>query len=232
MSDMSSRERLLAALSCRKPDYVPCCIHMPAPGGLELEGTFAIWDWQLAHGTDVISQMPDLPIRFAPEVAIHEWKDHPRDAPYPVLHREYWTPAGTLRAAAYQTPDWLYGEQLPLYDDYLTDRSVKFLITQPSDLAALEYLLAAPTDEDIADYREMASRYRKYAEDRGLLFAAHYHALNAGPAHSDYGLVGKDGGNMGGDAIFWLCGLDALLWTYDQPDFLEQILHQFGIWNR
>jgi hypothetical protein len=200
--------------------------------GLEPESTFAIWDQQLEHGTDVISRMPDLPIRLSPEVAIHEWKDHLRGAPYPVLHREYRTPAGTLHAAAYQTPDWLYGERLPLYDDYLTDRSVKFLIAQPSDLDALEYLLPAPTDEDIDDYREMASRYRSFAKERGLLFAAHYGALNARPGHGDRALVGKDGGNMGGDAIFWLCGLDALLWTYDQPEFLEQFLHQFSVWNR
>jgi hypothetical protein len=121
---------------------------------------------------------------------------------------------------------------LPLYDDYLTDRATDFLITQPSDLAAFEYLLPAPSDEDIASYREMASRYRKYAQENDLLFASSWQALNALPGHPERGLVGNDGGNMGGDAILWLCGQDALFWTYDRPDLLEEILRLLGVWNR
>ena len=231
-SNMSSRERMLAALSCRKPDYVPCVVHAPLPRRRKFGSTFEQWDWQLEQGIDVVSHIPSLPIRFAPEVFIQEWKDHPPDAPYPVLHREYRTPAGTLTAAAYQTPDWRYGDRLPLYDDLLTSRSVKYLITQPSDLAAFKYLLPPPSDEDIAAYREMAARYRQYAKDRDLLFAAGWGSLNGRSGLPDSGLVGCDGGVMGGDAVLWLCGQDALLWTYDQPEFLQEFLHLIGVWNR
>ena len=232
MNSMSSRERMLAALSCRKPDYVPCVVHAPVPRQHRFGSTFERWDWQLEQEIDVVSQMPSLPIRFAPEVSIREWKDHPPNAPHSVLHREYRTPAGTLTAAAYQTPDWRYGEQLPLYDDLLTSRSVKFLITQPSDLAAFKYLLPPPTDEDIAAYRDMAARYRQYARDRDLLFAAGWGSLNGRSGLPDSGLVGCDGGVMGGDAVLWLCGQDAMLWTYDQPEFLQEFLHLIGVWNR
>ena len=225
---------MLAALSCRKPDYVPCLFQAPVPRQFEFASAFELWDWQLEQGIDVWSHMRDLPIRFAPEVSIREWIDQPEDAPYPVLHREYQTPAGTLTAAAYQTPDWRYGEHLPLYDDYLTDRSIKFLITQPSDLAAFEYLLPAPTDEDIAAYREMAARYKKYARDRDVLFVVGWQSLNGRPGapESQYGLVGNDGGIMGGDALLWLCGSNALFWPYDQPEFLHQFLHLIAVWNR
>jgi len=139
-----------------------------------------------------------------------------------------------LTAAACQTLDWRYGDHLPLYDDLLTSRSVKFLITQPSDLAGFQYLLPAPTDEDIAAYREMAARHRQYARDKGLLFTAGWGSLNGRPGgpESQPGLVGCDGGVMGGDAVLWLCGQDALLWTYDQPGFLQEFLHQIGVWNR
>ena len=225
---------MLAALSCRKPDYVPCVVHAPVPRGHRFGSAFEHWDWQLEQGIDVVSRMPSLPIRFAPEVSICEWKERPPNTPYPVLHREYRTPAGTLTAAAYQTPDWRYGEQLPLYDDYLTSRSVKYLITQPSDLAAFAYLLPEPTDEDLAAYREMAARYRKYARDRDVLFAAGWQSRYRGPGlpQNQYGLVGNDGGIMGGDAVLWLCGQDALLWAYDQPEFLEELLRLIGVWNR
>jgi hypothetical protein len=231
-SSMSSRERILAALSCRKPDYVPCVVHAPVPHQRRFGSTSERWDWQLEQGIDVISHMPSLPIRFAPEVSIREWKDRPPNASYPVLHREYRTPAGTLTAVAYQTPDWRYGERVPLYDDLLTSRSVKFLITQPSDLAAFEYLLPPPMDEDIAAYREMAAQYRKYARDRDLLFAAGWGSLNGRSGLPDSSLVGCDGGIMGGDALLWLCGQDAMLWTYDQPEFLQEFLHLIGVWNR
>jgi hypothetical protein len=232
MSSMSSRERMLAALSCRKPDYVPCLVQLPIPRERTFSDEFENWDWQLEHGIDVISHIPSLPIRFAPEVSIREWKDRPADAPYPVLHRQYQTPAGALTAAVYQTVDWRYGDQLPLYDDLLASRSVKFLITQPSDLAAFKYLLPSPSNEDIAAYREMAARYRQYARDRDVLFAAGWGSLNGRSGLPDSGLVGCDGGIMGGDAVLWLCGQDALLWTYDQPEFLQEFLHLIGVWNR
>lgn len=232
MSSMSSRERMLAALSRQKPDYVPCVVQLPVPRERMFRNEFERWDWQLEQGIDVVSHIPSLPIRIAPEVSIREWKDRPADAPYPVLYRKYRTPAGTLTAAIYQTPDWRYGDRVPLYDDLLVSRSVKFLITQPSDLASFKYLLPPPTDEDIVAYREMAAPYRQYARDRDVLFAAGWSSWNGQPGRPDSGLVGCDGGIMGGDAVLWLCGQDALLWAYDQPEFLQEFLHLIGAWNR
>ncbi len=169
---MSSRERMLAALNCRKPDYVPCNVGMPPPQGREFQDQFEAMDWQLEQGMDVVCYMPAPPIRFAPEVSIREWKDRPAGAPYHVIHREYRTPTGSLMAAAYLAPSWRYGEQMPLYSDHLSSHSVKYLITQPSDLAGFTYLLAPLTDEDITAYREMAARYRQYTKSQDVLFAA------------------------------------------------------------
>lgn len=231
-SVMSSRERMLAALNCRKPDHVPCRISIPPPRGLKFADVFASLDWQLKQGVDVVVNIPSLPIRFAPEVTIREWKEQPSGAPYPVLHREYGTPVGKLTVAAYQTPDWRYGDQVPLFDDFLSCRCVKFLITQQSDLAAFKYLLPTPTDEDIVAYQKMAAPCRKYAHEREVLLEAGWQSQNGNAENPEFGLVGHDGGIMGGDALLWLCGPEALLWTYDQPEFLQELLHLIGVWNR
>ena len=51
---MTSRERMLAALNCEKPDQVPCAIWMPAPEGREFKGWFEHMDWRLEQGVDVV----------------------------------------------------------------------------------------------------------------------------------------------------------------------------------
>jgi uroporphyrinogen-III decarboxylase len=210
---LSSRERMLAALECREADYVPCCfgsfnilLHQCADQAEFL-------DRQLEMGLDAIGRISILPPHHDTRVSIREWREELIGQPYPILHKEYHTPAGTLETSVEQSEDWPWGDHVPLMDDYLIPRSRKFLVTPEDSLEALRYLLAPPTGEDMARFRDHACRVKALAAERGLLTVG------------TYGTVG--------DLAVWLCGLQELmLLTVDAPDFVHQLLNVIEEWNR
>jgi hypothetical protein len=154
-----------------------------------------------------------LPVSYHPSVQIEEWielLDHER---YPVLYKEYHTPAGILRAEVFQDDEWRWGDHVPFLDDYLETRSRKYLITGPEDLAALRYLLTPPTAEEIDDFVEESQPILDYANDQGLLVAG--------------------GWGVGADLIGWIFGLQNMIYaSFDAPDFLQEMLEIIATWNR
>ena len=224
----SSREAMLTALAAEKPDYVPCCFMIFSALRQQCKDEFEFVERQIELGLDARLDLPDLPIRFGPEVSVHESKHQPPGAKTELLRKEYQTPAGTLTAVVRKTADWPYGDHVPLFDDYLAPRSEEFLIAQPSDLPALRALLAAPEDEDISDFHAYAAGAKRFAQDRGLLFCGGW-----GSGAQQPSAVGADGGTMGIDALMWLSGpTQPLIWAYDQPDLLEETVEIIADWNR
>ena len=229
-SRMSSRERMLAALDSKEPDYVPCSFMIFTALRERCSDEFEFVERELQLGLDARVSLPDLPIRFAPPVSTEEWKEHPPEEERPLLHKEYHTPAGKLTAVVRQTEDWPHGDHIPLFDDYLAPRSSKFLITEPKDLPALRQLLAPPEDEDIKNFREAARSAKKFAEDKGLLLTGGW---SSGPRPENTRAIGSDPGTMGIDALMWLCGpVNPLYWAYDQPEFLQELIRIIALWNR
>ena len=230
MGGQLSRERMLLALACQKPEYIPCCCMIYQALRQECHDDFDFFDRQLELGLDVRVELPDLPIRFDPEVSVRAWKEHPREERTPLLYKEYRTPSGTIRTVVRQTADWLYGDQIPLFDDYVAPRAKEFLIGAPEDLANLRHLLLPPTDEDIREYRRQAQRYKQYAADNELLFSGgwrDYHDYDA----AMFGA--QAGGVVGIDALMWLCGATAPLeWAYDRPEFLAELIDVLANWVR
>jgi uroporphyrinogen-III decarboxylase len=146
-------------------------------------------------------------------VRIREWREDLPDHPYPVLHKVYETPAGTLRTSVDRSDDWPWGDHVPFIDDFLIPRSRKFLITPDDSLKALRYLLAPPTDAEITRFREHARRVKALAAERELLTVG------------TYGTVG--------DLAAWLCGQrELIMLTVDDPDFVHEFLSVIEDWNR
>ena len=223
MSDISSRERMLAALSREKPDHVPCCFMAFTDLQWRLSADdFEFFDKQSELGLDVRVHLPDMPVHFGAGVSVRTWKTHSAGERYPLLHKEYHTPSGTLTTVVQQAEDWPYGDQVPLFDEYVTPRAQKFLVTGPADLAAFRHLLVPPTGEEIAAFRETAAEYKHYADDRGLLLCGGWWDGRSNPMDT----IGGQGGEMlGVDALMWTCGATApLYWAYDEPEFLEELL--------
>ena len=208
----SSRDRILAALECREADYVPCCFSAFQSLRQQCTDQADFLDRQLEMGLDAAVTVSNMPIRRDPRVRIREWREDLPDGSYPILHKEYETPVGTLCTAVSTSSDWPWGNHVPFMDDFLIPRSRKFLITPDDSLDALRYLLPPPTDRDIAQFRENARRAKLLASERDLLTVC------------CYGMIG--------DLACWLCGMQELMMlTVYNPDFVQQLLNIIEDWN-
>ncbi len=209
---MTSRERMLTAITCGQPDHVPLYFRLfgfRPPPRLAWSNQVERAERLLAEGVD---DMLDLEIfaSFHPEVEVRAWKEVCPEERYPLLIKDYHTPAGTLRQEVYFTEDgtspWPYPRDEPrLMDDYNVPRSRRFPVQGEGDLEALSYLLQPPDRAALAAFREKAESLRAAAERLGLI------------------IVGW--GPLGGDAAVWLCGVENLIYlAMDRPELFERLL--------
>ena len=221
-----SLTRLLTALQCCEPDRVPCSFMLYNALKSSCKDYEEFILRQLAMGMDPYVQIPvrqpvvvndhynlhGLPVSHDPRVTVAEWVEHDPDEEWPILVKEYHTPAGTLRAEVRRTPDWRWGDHVPFLDDYLIPRSRKFLVTEPADLEPLGFLLAPPTAAEVEAFRAEAVRYKEFARRYGLLVAG--------------------GWGVGADLLGWIVGLKEMVFAvYDRPDFVRSLLAMIAEWN-
>jgi uroporphyrinogen-III decarboxylase len=227
MAELSSRERMLRALRRQPPDYVPCSfMSFTALRRRFHEDFYELAKAERAMGLDSFlfiptagrPQRPDhpelrgLPVRFHPAVETREWREEvPGD--YPILHKEYNTPAGKLRASVRLSEDWPHGNHLPFVDDYQVSRALKPLITEAKELEALRYLLRPPQAEDIAQFQREAEKAHAFVKEQGILLAG--------------------GWGVGADMANWLCGVQNLIvLAHEQPVFVIELLEMIHVWNK
>ncbi|MBG0771726.1 MAG: hypothetical protein H0S82_08455, partial [Anaerolineaceae bacterium] len=200
----SSRERMLAALKCDKPDHPPCsfmifgALHQNSVTYLEFLKN------QLSMGLDVFVELPPrpplirndhynlhgLPVSYHPDVWEEESITKPVGGAAPLMRKIFHTPAGDLTAEVRQTEDWRWGDHVPFLDDYLIPRSIKFIVEGPQDLPAFQYLLIPPTNKEVAAFKAEAAPYLDFAHEHDLLVAG--------------------GWGVGADMIGWVHGLNTL----------------------
>jgi hypothetical protein len=154
-----------------------------------------------------------LPVSYDPRVTVREWKDTLPGEHYPILFKEYQTPAGTLRAEVRQDEEWRWGDHVPFLDDYLVGRSRKFIVDGPDDLAALRYLLVPPTAAEVVEFQADSAPVLEFARSKDLLVAG--------------------GWGVGADLIGWVYGLQRLPYAvFDHPEFVTELLDIIATWNR
>jgi len=154
-----------------------------------------------------------LPVRFRDDVEVRDWREDRPGERYPILHREYSTPAGTLTTAVNKTEDWVHGDRVPLFDDFVVPRSRKRLVSGPEDLPALRYILTPPTADEIAEFREAAQPAKALAAKLELM------------------TIGEWGSFF--DTACWLCGMEELTFAaIERPGFVEELFAILGEWNR
>lgn len=227
MKVLSSRQRMLAALASQPVDYTPCSFMMYKSLLSRSASYLDFVERQLETGLDAFVQIPErppvvisdtynlhgLPVSFERSVTTLEWKEESSGEDYPVLIKEYQTPAGTLHTEVRQDPEWPYGDHVPFLDDYLETRSRKFIISSEDDFAALRYLLVPPTPEEAAGYRSGSKPLIEFARSRDLL------------------LVG--GWGVGADLIGWVFGLEKMIYaSYDNPGLIQGLLDLIADWNK
>jgi len=224
---------MLAAIDGAQGALIPCAFMMFRALSDKCRDEYEFTDRQIELGLDAWLRLEDLPVRFSSDVAVREWIGPAENGQPPVLTRAYETPAGVLEASIRRTEDWPYGDKLPLFGDHLVPRTVKALVTEPTDLVPLRHLLAAPADEDIQLFREESAKRKRFAKERGLLLAGGWRGERRVRCE-DKLLVGDNFGTVSVvDTLMWLCGgTEPLLWAYDQPDFLRELISLLEDWNR
>jgi uroporphyrinogen decarboxylase len=131
---------------------------------------------------------------------------------YPLLVKEYDTPAGQIRQVVRETEDWPYGEDVRLFSDYNVSRASEFPVKGPEDLPRLRYLLCEPTADQVREFRQAAAQLRQGAQRLGVVLEGGWTAL--------------------GDAALWLLGTEPLLLKQmDQPAFVEELLELVCGWE-
>ncbi len=232
-SSLSSRERLLSAITGNGGASAPCSFMIFTALAKQCRDYQQLALAEMELGLDARVPLTDLPVRFAPEVHITERIEAASNGPVPCLHRTYETPVGNLTGSVRKTEDWPHGDHLPLFGDHIAPRAIKFLVTGPQDLEPLRRLLTEPTAEDIADFRSQAAARAQFAQEHGLLFTGGWDASRRS-ASEDRSLVGSDyGTGTLVDALMWLCGAtQPLLWAYDAPDFLAELISILETYNR
>ncbi len=226
-SSMTSRQRMLAALKCEEIDRPPCSFMLYKALWAKSRDYLHFIERQLELGLDTYIQLPPrqhgvisdsynlhgLPVSYQREVDVYEWVENQAGARWPVLFKEYRTPAGVLRAEVHQDEDWPYGDHVPFLDDYVETRSRKYIIDTQADLAALKYLLVPPSELEIEAFWSGSAPAIQFAKQHDLL------------------LVG--GWGVGADLIGWVYGLQRMMLApYDDPELLEELLAIIAGWNR
>ena len=224
MTHLSSRERLLAAIRYQQPDYVPLIFNVfgfqPPPHLAWSNSVEQAQRW-LSLGVDATLEV-SLPLVFHPDVKVRAWEELVPGERWPLMVKEYHTPAGMMRQEVYRTDDWISTDwpghraqhnSIALFDDFNVSRSRKFLIENELDLEKLKYLLYPLPDKAIAQFSEEAAQVASQAEQLGVLMEGQ--------------------GSTGVDALIWLCGVEGMLFlAMDHPQMFNALLDIVHDWDK
>jgi len=213
-SNMTSRERMLTAMSCGQPDRVPLYFRLfgfePPEDLAWANEAERLQRWASLGVDDTVGMW--APGGMHPDVKVRSWREDPtEEEPYPLICKEYDTPAGVLRHVVREAGDnFITGgpwrpDEVHLLDDYNVSRAKEHAVTGPEDLPKLRYLLAEPSAEQLREAREHAAYARRLAAENDVLI---------------------DGwGSNAVDATIWLCGVEpALMAAVDEPAFFEELM--------
>lgn len=216
---------MLAALSGESPTHVPCSFMIFTALRSQCSSQTEYLNKQMAMGLDTVveipycetnrtvltADLPGLPVVFSSKVSVRHWVEDVSGGK--LLHKTYETPDGTLHTVVERSEDWPYGDEVPLFNDYVIPRARRFPVASEQDLAPLRHLLELPGAEALGAFRDEARVLKRFAVEKGLLTAS-----------------GRGGGV---DVACWLCGIENLIFhAVDTPEFLDELLEIIGNWNR
>lgn len=211
---LSSKERLLLTMEHKETDYVPCCFMMFHGLRDRFPGDQARFvEEQLKLGLDAVVELPELTVTFHPDVAAKTWVENnvPGEI-YPLLHKEYYTPAGTMHTTVKKTDDWPHGDRVEFYDDFNVPRSKKYHVNDKNDLKCLRYMLMPPTVAQVKEYREQCRELKKFAQEKGLMVRGVRGVLI--------------------DAAIRFAGVENLIFAaIEDPEYVEEFLGIIWDWN-
>ncbi len=231
-SQMSSRERMLAAIKGTDHDRVPFSPYVS-------QGTMNFWQAPLSWRNQIeraeqmleLEMDPTIDIWFHdpqpyPEVTIKTWRD--TSGPEPLITKEYHTPAGLLRQTVRETSDWYswrhagwipttFGVEkrdhfgIDLFDDWNVSRRTEPWVKGPEDLEKLKYIIRIPQGHVLDEWCMDAQRAKEIAQKYNVLLVARRTIV--------------------GDAFQWFCDIPTfLIWLIEKPGFVTAFFKIFQGW--
>lgn len=167
-AQMTSRERVLAAMRRQPVDYAPCSpcfnpLHESQRVGRRYQFPWGpSQDEQLEYCVDELGVDPVVNCsagghRTDPDVSSNAWLDGS------MVHKAYTTPAGELRASATYDESWPHGLDIPFFSDFNPSHCTKFWIETDQDVECLRHIMQ-PLRGEAPSERQRSS----FAETKGL----------------------------------------------------------------
>ena len=223
---MNSRERILAAIQRKPVDRVPLYLRLWSMH----EGADNIpFDWQnqftraenlLKLGVDdtLLLEPPlgyteEYHADLVPGISSSVTKLPPLEFETdPRLRKVFETPDGPFTITVKQSADWIHGDDVMLFSDFNLPRQTEPFIKEIGDVKRLRHLLARPSEEQVAEFRQRSSLVHREAERLGVAIDGGWTAL--------------------GDAAVWLCGTDNVLhWQMLEPKIMEELFDALLEWE-
>ncbi len=220
--EMTSRERMLSAISGERPDYIPCCFML-----------FSNLYEQSSSEVDFISKQMEMGLDPFAHVGFLDHSMHP-DATESVrvetingrknFHRRIDTPAGALTSIVEQRDGWPTEDNFPLMKDWIIPRAKEALVKPEQDLEKARYLFGPARDKDIRYLRETAEQVNAASREHDLMQIGGWKMYYSPTDQRDYGVVGCD-------AMSWLSGyVDIMELSLTNPDLVAEyarIIHEW-----
>ncbi len=167
-ASMTSRERIMAALSRQEPDRVPIAMRGMEPLNHLWNDPFErVMVLRERFGVDDFLYLSYAWVYEPCVVENRQWKTYGDHNQYPLLVTDYHTPAGTLHAEVFMSDDY-YTDRLNLEADQLVPRMVVRTIHDCDDVEKFRYLLAAPEACDLEAWRDTMQRYIDFGRQQGV----------------------------------------------------------------
>ena len=223
MNKMTSRQRVLAALSLKPVDYIPCS---PFFNPLRHQQRCG-YKWQFPWGPSLrerieycVEELGVDPVvnisigSYFPntDVSSRVWVDNSSEKA--ILHKVWETPSGELHSSVRYNNLWPHGMDIPFYSDFNVGHAVEPWITSMSDLECLRHIMLPPRTKEHIDQLDFFFAESKFLTDR--LQLATFASIGMGLTGAQH-LFGTE----------QLC-----LLTIDQPDLVDEYLeleHQLNL---
>jgi uroporphyrinogen-III decarboxylase len=187
------------------------------PQPWSLEDDFKRVETWLSLGMDDMIDI-SVPWSMDPVVTYKDWiipaGEKDGDPYYPVLARDYQTPAGNLQHRIRKTEDegngWpVQPSILPALEDYNVARGVKHLIASPADVEKAKYIFLPPNEEQKEWFQSRMESVKNFANEKGVMVQA----------WSAFGM----------DAAIWMAGVDnAVSMSMMDPDSFHKLMDQIA----
>ncbi len=238
---MDSKTRLISTIKGQEIDHIPlyCWMFGFKPpkylrwkeSGKEINHWYTMrlehihtlpQQWNIEHDFNRVKKLfsigiddildVSVPWSVHPDVKIRDWKEPPNNSePYPILFREYDTPAGILRHIIRKTdenmsPGWvIQPDHVPIFEDYNIPRAIRHAFSENDDIEKLRYLLCEPTKDQLNSFVERMKLIKDFKEK--------------------YGVMAQGWSAFGMDGIIWLTGVEkAITLAIEEPETFYQLL--------